>query len=252
MSRRGARNVQKRTALDPWPTPCVDRGVRTASWMLFIVGVVALAARPARADKPADVVVVAELLRGSSAGACGVLAVVGEYEYRVIAVEKGKVSADRISVWALCPEMSHVPYHISRLRLSTHKRFSYRPTSPLRDAPATHLWLVKQEVVTRDYGKYLGGKVDALDRDFTYTTTKKGWRNYGIALAAQIANGRVVALRLLSPPGFPRAFPWLGASHVTWSRYRHRGGYSQGTFVDRDAKLAGEASGGRIVLRRAP
>lgn len=46
----------------------------------------------AKAKKAAEVVVVAELLRGSSQPHCGVIAAVGEFEYRVVAApSKGVV-----------------------------------------------------------------------------------------------------------------------------------------------------------------
>ncbi len=200
-----------------------------------------------KAAPKADVVVVAELVR--SAGGlphCGVLAVVGEYEFRIVNVESGKLDEERIVVEALCPEMSMEPYHLSRLQLSTKRLHRYQPMRPLKKAPAKRLYLHKQEAFEYDYTKLLGKPLTNATAKFTATKQgNDGWQSFGPGLEIQVRTSLVSKIRVASPRGFPRAFAWLGLADVTWQTYRRKGGYSNGAFKTATG-ITGRAQGGTI------
>ena len=206
-------------------------------------------AKKKKAAPKADIVVVAELVR--SAGGlphCGILAVVGEYEFRIVDVESGKLDDERIVVEALCPEMSIEPYHLSRLRLSTKRLYRYQPMRPLEKAPAKRLYLHKQERFAFDYTKLLGTTRNEVTAQFTATEPAKGgWQSFGPGLDVQTTDSRVSKLRFSSPRGFPRSFAWLGLADVDWQTYRRKGGYSSGTFKT-PTGITGSAKRGTIEI----
>lgn len=206
-------------------------------------------AKKKAAAPKADIVVVAELVR--SAGGlphCGVLAVVGEYEFRIVAVESGKLDDERIVVEALCPEMSMESYHLSRLELSSKRLHRYQPMRPLENAPAKRLYLHKQDRFSYDYTKLLGKPLKKVTSKFTATEPPKdGWQRFGPGLAVQTTDSRVSKLRVSSPQGFPRSFAWLGLAEVDWQTYRRKGGYSNGTFKT-PTGILGRAQRGTIEI----
>lgn len=185
-----------------------------------------------KAAAKADIVVVAELIRGSkNLYACGIIAVVGEYEFRVIRVEAGKLDEERIVVEALCPEMSMEAYHLSRLELSSKRLYPYKPQWPLEEPPAKRLYLQKQDPFSFDYTTIVGENLTSLRTQFTATSeSKDGWVSFGPGLQVHPKDGRVSKLRLVCPRGFPRSFSWLGLPEVEWQTFRRQGGYSEGVF----------------------
>ena len=197
-----------------------------------------------------DVIVVGELIRGRSHGTCGVQSVVGEYEFRVVSVQRGELAAKRIVVEVLCPSGSFVAYPLSRLELSSRRLYPYRPSHPLKDPPSERFYLIEQQPHPEDYPALLGLPIAQVDQRFTYVSTSEGWRHYGTALDVAVQEGLVHAIRFRCPPGFPRSFPWAGLPTVTWSRYRRHGGFSEGQFTA--PGLTATARRGSIELRRAP
>lgn len=199
----------------------------------------------------ADLVVIAELIRGSEGMPhCGVMAVVGEYEFRVIRVEKGELESKRIVVEALCPEMSMENYHLSRLKLSVAPRSKYRPAKPLKNPPAKRLYLVSQKPYDFDYTALLGTSLTSLNAQFTKTGASDGWLRFGPGLSVQTSDTNVAALRLASPRGFPSAFAWLGLPKITWQRFIRRGGYPKGIFTG-PSGIVGKAERGYVEFKRA-
>lgn len=206
-------------------------------------------AKKKKAASIADIVVVAELIR-SSGGLphCGVLAAVGEYEFRVIKVEKGKLDEKRIVVEALCPEMSMESYHLSRLELSSKRGHQYKPMRPLDKPPAKRLYLRRQESFAFDYTTLLGETLTSVKSLFTATKGgSEGWQSFGPGLEVQMRDKMVSKLRLACPQGFPRSFAWLGLPEVEWQTFRRRGGYSTGKFKAPN-DIVGEVVRGRIEL----
>ena len=219
------------------------------SVVLLFAACFVLVPRTAAASKGADIVVVAELVRGAqSQPHCGVLAVVGEYEFRVLRVERGTLAEQRIVVEALCPEMSVERYHVSRLRLSTKRSHTYRPWNKLANAPKKRLYLRKQSPFTVDYPALLNKPIGSLRARFTRTgVSSDGWEQFGPGMQAKIANKKVSAIRLACPRGFPRVFAWAGLPKVRWQRFRRRGGFSAGSFTG-PGQLRGRVARGRIEL----
>tara|TARA_R110002073_G_scaffold245044_3_gene407398 strand:+ start:57169 stop:57873 length:705 start_codon:yes stop_codon:yes gene_type:complete len=199
----------------------------------------------------ADLVVIAELIRGSQGMPhCGVMAVVGEFEFRVILVEKGKLESKRIVVEALCPEMSMENYHLSRLELSVAPRNKYRPAKPLKKPPAKRLYLVSQKPFDFEYTTLLGTSLTSLSAQFTKTGARNGWLHFGPGLSVQTSDTNVSTLRLAIPRGFPSSFAWLGLPKITWKRFSRRGGYPKGIFTGPDG-IAGNAERGYVEFTRS-
>jgi len=221
--------------------PSIGRALAVTALMLCLA--------PVRSSaQAADLVIVGELLRFTSGPACGVMATVGEFEFRVVTVERGELSDDRVVVEVPCPALSGPYHHMARLHLSERRRFHYAPGNRLDDPPPARRYLVRAERVPRDYAALIGGPESALSV-YTQTGLRDGWRSYGPGLQARVEGGRVVRLRFRCPSGFPRSFEWAGLREVTWQRFRRRGGYSSGSFVAA-GELRGEARRGFIEISR--
>jgi len=198
----------------------------------------------------ANLIVVGELLRFTSGPPCGRAATVGEFEYRVVSVERGRLPAARVVVEVLCPALRGPYHHLARLHLSERRRFPHRPGNRLTDPPPERRYLIRAERVAQDYAALLGRPEQELSQ-FTQTDVREGWRFYGPGLQARVEEGRVARIRFRCPPGFPRTFEWAGLREVTWERFQRRGGYSNGRFRAA-GNIRGEARRGFIEIFRSP
>lgn len=149
--------------------------------------------------------ILAERVRAYGHGLpCGRIFSVIEEEYRVVRVEKGQLSAERIAVENPCPLSSAVlPIgQLQRLFLVAKKPSSW-PGIPVRSALKDRRYIVRKESLLPELLGKERAEIERLIPLPAAKATEAGWTSYGPDLAVSYQADKVVRIRVVLPAGWP-------------------------------------------------